>query len=78
MGSGTLVELFGGFLELGEDQILRAAVGGEAEDGEFISGDAGLLVFAVIADLGEDGRNLILLGDRFADRGVASIDSKMF
>ena len=59
--------------QVGEDQLLGAGEAHQIQHVELIAGDNGVIGLTHLADLADDGADLIMLGHRLADGGVGGI-----
>ena len=59
--------------ELVDDEIFRAAVAHKVQDVVLIARDARVFLLAELADLSQDAADLVVLGDRLAQRVVRHV-----
>ena len=72
----ALFELSERLAQVGQDERLRAGVAHEVEDVELIARDDRVIELAHLSDLADDLTDLVVLGDRLAQRLVGGVNAE--
>ena len=71
-------DLFERLLQNGDQQILRADIGGQCQNVELVSGNARVLLFAEVSDFPDEFADMVMDPDRLPDGRVRGVNSIVF